>query len=233
MTNVPPSQPLNGIPRSTIHELRTPLTSIRGYAQLLQRGVRTPEQAQRAYDTIFRESERLANMLDQLSRVAEVTTDPSDVTPTRFDLGRLAEQIVQQAGARWPNHPLRCRAVPGLQVVADPRRAEELLKILLDNAATYSEPGSPIEVRVDRSEQQACVSVVDQGIGIPGDELESIFLCFKRASNVGQAGGHGSRGLGIGLFIAQAITGQLGGRLWAESGSGAGSTFTLSLPVSS
>jgi signal transduction histidine kinase len=170
-------------------------------------------------------------MLDQLSKVAEATLGGSDAQPARFDLGQVAARAVEQARGRWPEHRLECEAAEGIEVIVDPRRIDELLAILLDNAAIYSEPGSRIDVRVGSEGRVSCVSIRDQGIGIPPDELESIFLCFKRASNVGKAGSAGTRGLGIGLYLARTITAEAGGRLWAESRLDHGSTFTLALPL--
>ena len=225
------SAALNGIPRSTIHELRTPLTAIRGYAQLLLRGVKSPEQAQRAYETIFHESERLAGMLNQLSKVAEATLGTVEVTPTRFDLAQLTSAAVEPARARWPEHTFVHRAGPSVEVVADPRSVSEVLSSLLDNAAGFSSPASRIETWVGSDERQACVAVRDRGIGIPPEELELVFECFWRGSNVAQAGPRTSRGLGVGLFLARAAATLAGGRIRAESELNRGSTFHLVLPL--
>jgi two-component system OmpR family sensor kinase len=222
---------LEGIPRSAIHELRTPLTSIRGYAQLLLLGARTPEQTRRAMEIIFRESDRLARMLDQLAKVAETAYGPADLDLSRFDLAQLAEVAVLQARSRWPAHTmLYKKASSSLEVIADKRRIGELLAILLDNAVLYSPAGSTVESSAAACDRLACVAVQDQGIGIPQDDLETIFLCFTRGSNVSRAGPASCRGLGVGLFLACAIATQAGGRLWAESVPGQGSTFHLALP---
>lgn len=222
---------LNGVPRSTIHDLRTPLTSIRGYAQLLLRGVKGEEQARRAYETIFRESERMAAMLDQLAKVTEARLGPSEQGVTRFNLAELTRKQVEAAAARWPEHRLGFRDGEPAEVVADPRRIGELLSILLDNAAGYSTPGTTIEARAQVADGDASVTIADEGIGIPSDEIEAVFECFRRASNAFRAGPNGSRGLGIGLFLARANAEQAGGRVWAESEAERGSVFHLSLPL--
>jgi signal transduction histidine kinase len=222
---------LNGLPRSTIHELRTPLTAIRGYAQLLMRGVKSPEQAQRAHETIFHESERLAGMLNQLSKVAEATLGTPEVDPIRFDLEKLVAVAVEQARARWPEHSFVHRAGPPAEVVADLRSLGEVLANLFDNAAAYSSPAATVESWLRAEERQACVAVRDRGVGIPTEELELIFERFWRASNVAQAGPRASRGLGVGLFLARAAATLAGGRIWAESELNQGSTFYLALPL--
>ena len=149
------SPALTGLPRSTIHDLRTPLTSIRGYAQLLMRGVRSEEQAQRAYLTIFREAERLAFMFDQLSKVADVRLGNAHPAPLRFELGELAASQVEQARARWPEHQFVLRSGRPGDVLADPRRIGELIGTLLDNAAGYSPPGSTIQVTTGSGGREA------------------------------------------------------------------------------
>jgi len=224
------SEAFTGLPRSTIHELRTPLTSIRGYAQLLLRGVRSHEQAQRAYETIYREADRLAALLDQLSKVSEARSSFQPES-TRFDLEKVTRAAVEQAQARWPEHLFTYQGGPVAPVQADPRRVEELLAILFDNAAGYSAPGSTVETLVTISGGSVCVAVRDHGIGIPPDELEVIFECFQRASNAPNGGPNGSRGLGVGLFLARAVAGHLGGSLRVESELNRGSTFYFALPL--
>ena len=226
-------QALNGIPRATIHDLRTPLTSIRGYAQLLLRGVKTEEQARRAHETIFREAERLARMLDQLSRVADVELEARDPEPVRFDLSETMAAAVDEARRNWPEHTFAYRQGPPVEVVADSRYIREALATLLDNAAGYSEAGSTVAVKVAAEDEMACVAIRDHGIGIPPDELDSIFESFRRASNATRAPSQGARGLGISLFLARAAVNEAGGRIWAESEPDAGTTFHLALPLAS
>jgi signal transduction histidine kinase len=222
---------LGGLPRSTIHDLRTPLTSIRGYAQLLMRGVRSEAQAQRAYQTIFRESERLALMFDQLSRVAEVTLGSGPREPIRCDLAQLVQTQLEQSTERWPEHNFVVRRLEPAPVCVDPQRVGELIGSLIDNAAAFSSPGSTVELSTAVSGNETSLTLRDQGIGIPADELDLIFECFHRGSNASQAGPHATRGLGIGLFLARAEAVQAGGRLWAESVLEVGSTFHLMLPL--
>jgi signal transduction histidine kinase len=195
------------------------------------RGVKSPEQAQRAYETIYREADRLARMLDQLSRVAETRLEQASSRPVRFDLAECVASAVDAARLRWPEHRFGYDSGDVGSIEADPRRIAETLAVLLDNAAMYSQPGSHVEVAVERNNGRAMVRVQDEGVGIPADELDSIFLCFKRGSSVAQAGSSAARGLGAGLYLSRAIAEAVGGRLWAESTVGAGSTFHLELPV--
>lgn len=177
-------------------------------------------------------------MLDQLAMVAEMALGPTDLQTTRFDLLQLADASANQARARWPEHTILYdhgpyRSGAPVQVCADRRRVAELLASLLDNAGTFSPPGSTVELSAGLGNGSVRLSVHDQGIGIPADELESIFHCFTRGSNVTRAGEIASRGLGVGLFLACATASQSGGQLWAESVPDQGSTFHLTLPHAS
>lgn len=221
---------LDGIPRSTIHELRSPLTSIRGYTQLLMRGERSIAQTQRAYETVLRETDRLAGMLDQLARLAEMNTAAGAERNVQLDLSRAVEAELGQARIRWPEHVFLFERAGSVDVVAGVRRLSGLLRDLLDNAAGYSPSGSTIRTTLTARPGQACLTVQGQGIGIPDEELEKVFLLFERGSNAYQAGPAAGRGLGIGLFLARAAAESWGGRLWAENDLTRGTALHLELP---
>ena len=226
-----PRLPLNGIPRSIIHELRTPLTAIRGYAQLLQRGVKDPGQAERALGTIVRESERLSAMLEQLAQVAEANLGRRASRLARFDLAGLAADQTARAAQRWPEYQFTTDCDVPLEVMADPQQLAACFSSLLDNAAVFSPEGSSIEVSARKDAEWACLAVRDHGIGIPRDELERVFGCFARASNASRAPTNVAQGLGIGLFLARTAAVEAGGELWADSEPENGSTFHLRLPL--
>jgi signal transduction histidine kinase len=170
-------------------------------------------------------------MFDQLSRVAEVTLGAGLHEPTPCDLAQLVQTQLEHSTQRWPDHKLVIRRLEPALVCVDPRRFGELVASLIDNAAAFSPPGSTIELATAVTEHEANLSICDQGIGIPPDELELVFECFQRASNASQAGPHATRGLGVGLFLARTEAVQAGGRLWAESEVDVGSTFHLTLPL--
>jgi two-component system sensor histidine kinase VicK len=114
-----------------------------------------------------------------------------------------------------------------ITVEGDPVRLEQVFSNLLDNAVKYSPEGSPIWLRVSRKHDKALVEVEDQGMGIAAEHLPHIFERFYKP------GRHQAvySGLGLGLYISKEIVEQHGGRIWAESKLGKGSTFFVELPL--
>jgi signal transduction histidine kinase len=111
----------------------------------------------------------------------------------------------------------------------DAVRVNQLLSNLLENAAKYSPPGSPIVVEVWQDQGQARLQVRDAGIGLATADLPAVFDRFYRGTNVDD---RRFAGLGLGLYICRAIAEQHGGRIWASSaGPGQGSTFDVALPL--
>jgi signal transduction histidine kinase len=111
-------------------------------------------------------------------------------------------------------------------VSSDTRRLERILDNLVENAVKYSPDGGDIRVELRDDHDHASISVVDEGVGIPSDELEAIFRPYHRASNVTTM-----PGIGLGLAGSREVIRQLGGDLVVRSGVGEGSTFVLRIPV--
>ncbi len=125
---------------------------------------------------------------------------------------------------------LREDSADGLWGLWDDNRLEQVFSNIISNAVKYSKPeGGPIRVRSERRNGSALVSIQDSGIGIPKAELEKIFESFVRAENVQ---GLPVEGFGLGLKIAKDIIEHHGGKIWAESQLGEGSTFCVELPLS-
>ena len=113
----------------------------------------------------------------------------------------------------------------GLRVQADAQRILQVLSNLLGNAARFTPPGAEIKVRAQRADDQVVFSVADSGPGIPAEHLPHIFDRFWQARRTGR------HGIGLGLAIVKGIVEAHGGRVWAESELGVGSTFFFTLPI--
>jgi signal transduction histidine kinase len=220
------------------HDLRTPLTSIRGIAQLLRRRLARGGQisADELGDRLGRIEEQtvlMGRMIDDLLDVARLEAGrPLELHREPCDLVALANQTAADVQRSTDRHRLRVLAQDA-EVVGqlDCPRLERVLLNLLTNAVKYSPDGGDVEVTVSQEQASsgpvAVIAVRDNGIGIPAADLPHIFERFYRASNVGDQ----QRGTGLGLAGVQQIAEQHGGEISAASEPGAGSTFTVRLPL--
>lgn len=224
---------------SISHDLRTPLTSIRGVAQLLQRrisrgGPLDPVELVERLGRIEEQTSLMARMIDDLLDVARIEAGrPLELNLEVCDLAELTERAAADVQRTTDRHRLRVvsQVEGALSGAFDAVRIERVILNLLTNAVKYSPDGGEVAVIVDRAHGPAgawaVVSVRDQGIGIPPEDVPHIFERFYRASNVGDS----IRGTGLGLAGAQQIVQQHGGSISATSLPGLGTTVTVRLPV--
>ena len=213
------------VPSSVIHELRTPLTAIHGYAQVLHRSLAADPTKARATNVLLSESTRLSALLNQLSELAEVESSSTDRAVIQVDVRQVVDGLVEQKAKKAPDHTFD---VDGAAVVrTDARRLTQALSHLLDNAVAYSTEGGTIRIRIDGRPEGAHVSIADEGIGVPPEDADGIFLRYRRGANARRAG---VRGLGIGLYVARKAIVREGGQIWHTPGEGKGTVFHLTVP---
>ena len=211
------------------HDLKTPLTALIAQAQLLERrALRRPDAPPdlEGIQRIVRASKRLQRLVLEL-------LDASRVEEGRLVGARETVDLVELAGdacARNLSGQHGCTVEAEGPVVGeyDPVRIAQLLENLIENAVKYSPEGGEVRVRVWREGDTAHLTVTDQGIGIPPGDLPHIFDRFHRGANVND---RTFAGMGLGLFICRGIAEQHGGRIWASSAAGRGSTFHVALPL--
>lgn len=208
------------------HDLRTPLTGIRLGVQALERGVKPP--GPESFRRLERQVDRLARMVGDLLEATRIEAGQFDVRPVEVDLRQPARAIVDLYAATSERHEvtLDAPAEPVL-VTADPLRLEQVISNLVSNAIKFSPAGGRVEVSVERRGDDGAVVVRDHGVGIPADELEDIFLPFRRREATADL----AQGAGLGLSIVRRIVRALGGSVDVESTPGAGSTFRVLLPA--
>ena len=144
------------------------------------------------------------------------------------DLGQLVREAVELHRDVSEQHTLQLQLPPSpLSAAVDAVRVSQVLNNLLSNALKYSPGGGVVQVRLERAEGEARVSVQDGGVGIPPEEHASIFEPFRRA----RASREHIPGVGLGLSVARRIALAHGGRISLASAPGEGSTFTLHLPL--
>jgi signal transduction histidine kinase len=204
------------------HELRTPVTVLRGHLELLD--ANDPAEVEETRLLLLDEIDRMGRMVEELILLAKAQR-PDFVVAEPVHVGVLTDEVLAKASA-IDDRPWLSAGHADAWVVADEQRLTQALLQLADNAVKYSPAGSPIEIGSSADATHVRVWVTDRGIGIPDEEQARIFDRFGRAEWTGAVDGSG-----LGLAIVQAIALAHGGRVDVASVVGAGSTFTLTLPV--
>ncbi len=222
------------------HELRTPLNAIGGYAQLLDMGLHGPvTDAQRADLARIQRSQRhLLGLINEVLNLArlESGTVTYDLRPTLVAdaVAAVTPLVEPQRTAKDIALDVRVPEAAGrapVPVLADPDKLQQVLLNLLSNAIKFTPAGGLVTVElldVPDAQGRALLRVSDTGIGVPADRLEAIFEPFVQ---VGRSFKTPAEGTGLGLAISRDLARGMGGDLTAESTLGAGSTFTLALPM--
>lgn len=214
------------------HDLRSPLTALLGQALILERRLAQEgagERLQSSARSIVQQGRRLNRMITALLDAARAQHGRLQIELAPLDLTALMRRIVDEMQVSAPEHALRLEAgAEPLRVSGDELRLEQVFHNLIDNAMTYSPAGTPVTVRLSRRGAEACVEVVDQGVGIAAEALPHLFERFYRAPG---ADSKRSAGLGVGLYVVGEIVGLHGGTVDVASAEGAGSTFTVRLPA--
>jgi signal transduction histidine kinase len=212
------------------HEMRTPLASIKGYATaLLLEDVEWDAESRSEFLTaIDEESDHLARLITDMLDSAAIEAGEITIVPEPILVPRIVKHAVDNMQIRSDIHRFIVTFPDEFPVIeADAQRIEQVLTNLLDNAMKYSPNGGLIVVRGAVSEHEVVISVSDQGIGIAPEHLNKLFERFFRARST--AGPHVS-GTGLGLPISDAIVRAFGGRIWAESTLGSGTTLSFTIP---
>lgn len=213
------------------HEMRTPLTSIKGYstALLMEETAFDPEAQREFLEVIDEECDTLQDLVHDLLESSIIDAGLLKLEPQPMMLARLSKNVVDDIAHRTDKHRFLVDFPEDFPIVdADPHRIEQVLRNLLDNAVKYSPDGGLIVVRGEVEENEIVVSVADQGVGIAPEHLNRLFEKFFRV----QSGlGRHVVGSGLGLPISHTIVESHGGRIWAESQVGQGSTFYFTLPL--
>jgi two-component system sensor histidine kinase VicK len=218
------------------HELRTPLTSMRSYIEALIDGAwKDEELAPRFLDVAQSETDRMIRMIQDLLHLSRIDSGKSELTKELLDLRALFSQVLNRfemlldsEDYRDNNYTLDYDLLEeAVFVDIDPDRIIQVFDNVLNNAIKYSPDGGVIKSRMTIAGEQVIISVKDEGMGIPEEDLEHIFDRFYR---VDRARSRAMGGTGLGLAISREVIEQHGGKIWAESVEGEGTTFYIALP---
>lgn len=217
------------------HELKTPVTSIKGYVQLLLSLLQKDKDTLLTSMTLKNSLERIDTQVGRLSRLISEMLDLSRLEDSKlvfqnniFNINEIVDETIQdikhsRIGQRISiEHNFRCN------INADKDRIGQVLINLVTNSIKYSSNDQPVEVKIDKGENNCVlVSVKDHGIGIPENDLDKIFNRFYRVTGENE---DTYSGFGIGLFLSNEIIKRHQGSISVKSKIGEGSLFTFSLP---
>ncbi|MFZ0289583.1 MAG: HAMP domain-containing sensor histidine kinase [Candidatus Sulfotelmatobacter sp.] len=219
------------------HELKTPVASIRLHLETLQRRELPEAQKQDFYRLMLSDTDRLTETVEQVLRAGRAGDKKAGREKSAVDFRQLVRECMEAARVRHhlPPEALRYEEASsngaGMRVMGSSEDLRTAVFNVLDNAIKYSGDTVDVRVRLDTpDEKRVVLSVQDHGVGIPPDDLKSIFKRFYRVSHRSLA--H-VKGTGLGLFIVKAIAQKHGGKVFATSqGEGEGATITMELPRS-
>jgi signal transduction histidine kinase len=210
------------------HELRAPLTNIRCELESMQDGLTAPTPERIA--SLHEETMHLAHLVDDLQDLALAEAGRLEIDAQPVAVAALARRAAagMEMRARERGVSIQCHGSDDVIVFADARRAVQILTNLLANAVAHMEKPGEIRIAWEQNGDEAIIRVIDSGAGIPAGELPRIFERFYR---VDVSRSRSTGGAGLGLSIVRQLVAAHGGRVWAESAVGKGSTFSFTLPV--
>jgi two-component system OmpR family sensor kinase len=211
------------------HELKSPLTVISGYVDVLLRGgADDPPERERALIAIQRESSRMSRLVSDLLTLAQLEAGSWPMRQERVDLTFLAGALTDETRQRVEDRRIICLAEPDLIVLADADSLTRAIRNLVDNALHHVPPGGSVILEVVEQGSTAVITISDDGDGIAAEHLRHVFDRFYRIDGARSRNGSST---GLGLAITRAIILAHGGTIDVSSTQGAGTAFTISLPL--
>lgn len=222
------------------HELRTPLTSILGYTELLQNREFSPAERAQFINTVYQEASRLSQLVEDLLSISRIEAGQLKLNRWLTSLNSIVAELSTQLNTQLTKHRLLLAVAPSLPPVSiDRDKIKQVIFNLLTNAIKYSPKGGEIALTIEESPPASLpsdhppgewvrIAIYDQGIGIAPEDLPRIWDRFFRVDNTNT---RRIGGTGLGLSITKALVELHGGRIWAESTLGKGSSFFFTLPI--
>ncbi len=209
------------------HDLRTPLAAMIGFADLLLKQLKEAalDRAARSAQVIAQSGATMERMIQDVLYHSQLEAGHAELRLGPVDLVQLVMQSLDQSLLPAERARIEVETVVSLSISADALGMQRVIVNLVTNACKYSAPSSPVMIRVFRSDRDALIAITDQGVGVDADDLPHLFEKHFRAKTAAT-----TEGTGLGLFASRQIVEAHGGRIWAESTVGRGSTFTVSIP---
>lgn len=210
------------------HEFRTPLTGIQGFAEIIRDEEISVAETKEFADDIHRDAVRLSRMISEILDLERMRSGRMTLERVPLDLGALVRGVTDRMGAQAPDHPIILKLGELPPFAGDADKLTQVFTNLLSNAIKYSPRGGPITVSCGLVHGGIEVSVLDNGIGIPADQLDAVFDPYIRIES---AAAKNVQGTGLGLPITREIVRLHGGRVWAEAAPAGGTVFRVRLPL--
>lgn len=210
------------------HELRTPLTSIKGFAEtLLSEDVTWDEATQRDFlETIVEEADKLRDLVNQLLDMAQLEAGTLQLSRHACSLPHIVDVTTERMQPLLMSRSVQVHLTPDLPLInADHERVVSILRNLLENIVKYTPEDTPITITAHLVDKFVQITVSDKGPGIPPENMEHLFERFHRGDHPDISG------TGLGLAICRGLVQAHGGRIWAESQLGQGTSIYFTLPT--
>lgn len=210
------------------HELRNPMANLALILELLPGSIHD-NQVHEAEEYLHKAKmnlKRLKQVIEELHDSTRAATGNLSLQKTRFNVSDLINEAADTVRLLYPHHKITCTECPDRDIHADRFRLVQVLNNYLTNAIKYSPGSDKVDLQVSLSDDTLVVAVSDRGPGIPPDQLPYVFNKYYRGQSAAKV-----EGLGLGLYVCKAIITAHGGKVWATSEYGRGSTFFFSIPV--
>lgn len=214
------------------HDLKTPITAVKGYVEGIMDGVAdTPEKMDRYIRTIYNKANEMDHLINELTFYSKINTNRIPYNFNKVNVygffGDAAEELTYELAAKGVAFEYANSVNPNVQVIADVEQLRRVINNIVGNSVKYMDKEErKISLMVRDAENEVEVSITDNGKGISSKDIGNIFNRFYRADSSRNSGQGGS---GIGLSIVKKIMEDHGGRVWAQSTEGEGTTMSFSL----
>jgi len=210
------------------HELKTPLTAINGFVQVLQRKAKLADDAYavNALDKANNQVRKMTTMINGFLNVSRLESGKLLIEKSTFKLDELLQEAIDETYISQSTHIVSLANGCEVEVYADRDKIGNVISNLLSNAHKYSPNGSHIDVSCSIKDNEVCVAIKDEGMGINSEDANMLFERYYRVQ-----GNHTISGFGIGLYLSAEIINRHNGKIWVESEPDKGSTFYFTLPL--
>ena len=212
------------------HELRTPLSSVLGFTELLLNKELKPEKQVRYLKTIYKEAKRLTNLINDFLDLQRMESGDQVYRMEKLSMNELIIETAEKFRTQSMHSVIFVDDASDVTVEGDKERLAQVLMNLIGNAIKFSPQGGNVTVCMKNNFNALRVSIKDEGIGIPAEDIPKLFSKFQRIDNSSR---RKIGGTGLGLAICQEIIVKHDGKIWIESQEGEGTTIHFELPLQS